>query len=168
MPQRTTGLRPATVWGIVALEPEGTLLVSVFPCSVCRQRKPGKLATAYWAWFLADGERSAWKVRYCPADAQQALLSLLTTLRGQDGNENVFACISCGIDSSTDSDPMYLTLYLPGKEPMEYALQLCGACAVKLRGPIVGSGERLADRGGLVRGPSPSTSAWDAMGLSPT
>lgn len=66
-----------------------------------------------------------------------------------------------------DSDPMYLTLYLPGKEPMEYALQLDGACAARLRIPITESGERLPDRGGVVRGPSPSTSAWDALGLAP-
>lgn len=142
--------------------------MSVFPCSVCRQRKPGKLATAYWAWFLADGERSAWKLRYCPADAQTALLQLLTSLHGMDGTSEVFACISCGADASTDSDPMYLTLYLPGKEPMEYALQLDGACAAKLRIPITTKGERLPDRGGLVRGPSPSASAWDALGLAPS
>lgn len=63
---------------------------------------------------------------------------------------------------------MYLTLYLPGKEPMEYALQLDGACAAKLRIPITTKGERLPDRGGLVRGPSPSASAWDALGLAPS
>ena len=142
--------------------------MSVYPCSVCRQRKPGKLAAAYWAWFLADGERSAWKVRYCPACAQSDLLALLTSLRSMGESPNVFACISCGSDSTNDSDPMYLTLYLPGKEPQEYALQLDTACAAKLRIPITGHGERLADRGGLVRGPSPTITAWDALGLSPS
>lgn len=141
--------------------------MSVYPCSVCKQRKPGKLATAYWAWFLADGERSAWKLRYCPADAQDALLSLLTRLHEQGATSEVFACVSCGADASTDSDPMYLTLYLPGKEPMEYALQLDSACAAKLRSPITTQGERLPDRGGLVRGPSPSNTAWDALGFNP-
>jgi len=141
--------------------------MSVYPCSVCRQRRPGKLATAYWAWFLADGERSAWKLRYCPADAQQALLALLTTLREMGESSNVFACVSCGADASEDSDPIYLTLYLPGKEPQEYALQLDAACAAKLRIPITQSGDHLPDRGGVVRGPSPSTSVWDALGLSP-
>jgi len=141
--------------------------MSVFPCSVCRQRKPGKLATAYWAWFLADGERSAWKLRYCPADAQEALLALLSKLREMGEDSTVFACVSCGADATNDSDPIYLTLYLPGKEPMEYALQLDSACAARLRTPITTHGERLADRGGLVRGPSPSASAWDALGLVP-
>jgi len=38
-----------------------------------------------------------------------------------------------------------------------------GACAAKLRIPITSQGERLEDRGGVVRGPSPSTSDWDAL-----
>jgi hypothetical protein len=147
---------------------EKPLPVSVYPCSVCRQRKPGKLATAYWAWFLADGERSAWKLRYCPGCAQDALLKLLEQLHESKPTSDVFACLLCGASAQEDSDPIYLTLYLPGKEPMEYAVQLDSACAVSLRAPITTSGERLADRSGLVRGPSPSVSAWDALGLSPS
>ena len=141
--------------------------MSVYPCSVCRQRKPGKLASAYWAWFNADGGRSAWKLRYCPGCAADNLSALLKRLHELGDLEDVFACVSCGSNASLDSDPMYLTLYLPGKEPMEYALQLDAVCAVKLRIPITNQGDRLEDRGGVVRGPSPSTSAWDALGLSP-
>jgi hypothetical protein len=141
--------------------------MSVYPCSVCRGRKPGKLASAYWAWFLADGSRSAWKVRYCHACAAENLSALFSRLREMDGTSDVFACLSCGANASEDSDPIYLTLYLPGKEPEEIALQLDGACAAKLRIPITTHGERLPDRGGVVRGPSPSTSAWDALGLAP-
>jgi hypothetical protein len=144
------------------------IAMSVFPCSSCRQRKPGKLASAYWAWFNADGERSAWKVRYCPGCAEQNLLALLNELRKMGESDlEVWSCISCGGSAQTDSDPVYLTLYLPGKEPTEYALQLDAACAAKLRIPITTQGERLADRGGLVRGPSLGTSAWDALGLAP-
>lgn len=141
--------------------------VSVYPCSMCRQRRPGKLASAYWAWFNADGERSAWKVRYCPACAADGLSTLFQTLRETAGTSDVFACVCCGASATHDSDPIYLTLYLPGKEPEEIALQLDGACAAKLRIPITEHGDRLADRGGVVRGPSPSVSAWDALGLRP-
>lgn len=141
--------------------------MSVYPCSMCRGRKPGKLASAYWAWFNADGARSAWKLRYCLDCASESLSILLATFQETAGETGVFACISCGASAETDSDPIYCTLYLPGKEPTEYALQLDGACAARLRVPITTHGERLADRGGVVRGPSPSISAWDAMGLSP-
>lgn len=141
--------------------------MSVFPCSICKRRLPGKLASAYWAWFLADQSRVAWKVRYCPVCAAEHLSLLLKSLHSMGSSTEVFACVSCGSDASTDSDPMYLTLFIPGKEATEYALQLDAACAAKLRIPITSQGDRLADRGGLVRGPSPSTSAWDALGLSP-
>ena len=141
--------------------------MSVYPCSVCKQRRPGKLASAYWAWFKADGERSAWKLRYCAACASQHLSAILTNLRGAGDSEEVFACVSCGAGATDDSDPMYLTLYLPGREPEELALQLCSSCAAKLRIPITTQGDRLPDRGGVVRGPSPSTSTWDALGLGP-
>ena len=134
---------------------------------MCRQRKPGKLASAYWAWFRADGERSAWKVRYCLGCAAENLSALFQRLSDSASLESVFACVSCGASAETDSDPIYITLYLPGKEPTEVALQLDSACAARLRIPITTHGERLPDRGGLVRGPSPSTSAWDALGLSP-
>jgi hypothetical protein len=138
--------------------------MSVFPCSVCRQRKPGKLATAYWAWFLADGERSAWKVRYCPTCAVDGLSTLLQSLRTMGEDVTPTSCVSCSTDASEDNDPVYLTLFLPGREPEEFALLLDGACAAKLRNPITQHGERLADRGGVVRGPSPSTTVWDSLG----
>jgi len=141
--------------------------VSVFPCSVCKRRLPGKLASCYWAWFNADGGRSAWKLRYCPGCAVEALSPLLKRTQSAAESQEVFACISCGGSAEGDSDPMYATLYLPGKEPTEYALQLCGACAAKLRIPIVDDGARLPDRNGVVRGPSPPISAWDALGLEP-
>lgn len=141
--------------------------MSVFPCSMCKGRRPGKLASAYWAWFTADGSRSAWKLRYCHGCAPESLQIVLAASRSSEETLDVFGCVSCGTSCETDSDPMYLTLYLPGKEPMEYALQLDGACAARLRIPITANGERLPDRGGVVRGPSPSTSAWDALGLAP-
>jgi hypothetical protein len=141
--------------------------VSVYPCSFCKQRRPGKLASAYWAWFLADGSRSAWRVRCCPGCAAEQLSILLSSSQLTPENSSVFACVSCGADASEDSDPMYCTLYLPKKEPMEYAVQLDSACAGRLRIPITTNGERLPDRGGVVRGPSPDTSAWDALGLAP-
>lgn len=139
--------------------------VSVYPCSVCKARRPGKLASAYWAWFRADGVRTAYKVRYCQQCAYQYLVDILAKTRQLGDLEDVFACVSCGISAEGDSDPIYLTLYLPGKEPEELALQLCGACAAKMRGPITDSGDHLEDRGGVVRGPSPNNSSWDALAI---
>ena len=142
--------------------------MSVYPCTVCKQRRPGKLASAYWAWFRADGSRTAYKARYCAQCALAELQQLLGTLREAGTSTDVFACVSCGSSAAEDSDPVYLTLYLPSKEPEEFALQLDGACAAKLRIQIQSHSEPLADRGGVVRGPSPNTSAWDELSLAPS
>lgn len=142
--------------------------MSVYPCSMCRGRKPGKLATAYWAWFNEDSSRTALRLRYCLECAAEHLSMLLDPSRFDQESSSVFACVSCGADASADSNPVYCTLYLPKREPMEYALQLDGACAAMLQATISTKGERLPDRGGVVRGPSPDTSAWDRLGLAPT
>lgn len=138
--------------------------MSAIPCSICKFKRPGKMATAYWAWFAADGNRHAWKVRYCSYCVGDSLLAVYKRLRETPDEGNAFACISCGGDSSQDSDPMYLTLYIPNREQEEFAVQLDSACAAKLRIPIVEYGERLQDRGVGVRGPSPSLSVWDVLG----
>lgn len=141
--------------------------MSLFPCSICGQRRPGKLASAYWAWFLADGSRSAWRQRICASCAPSTLSALLKSANESEANENVFACVACGASTDQDSDPVYLTLYLPKREAQEFAIQLDSACAVKVRVAAQHGAEKLPDRGGEVRGPSPDTSAWDALGLAP-
>jgi len=141
--------------------------MSVYPCSACRTKRPGKLANLYWAWFLADGARSGWKQRLCAYCAPIKIGELLRTVRAGSMADSPFACLACGIDASGDSDPVYLTLYVPGRDPEELAFQLDSACAVKIRAQAQEGAERLPDRGGLVRGPSPTTTVWDALGLSP-
>lgn len=136
-------------------------------CSLCRHKRLGeKLSSAYWAWFRADGERVAWKMRYCLACAQTQLPVLSRAFSVAEDIQEVTSCLSCGADASEDLDPIYCTLYLPGREPMEFELVLDSACAGKLRIPITDNGERLPDRGGSMRGPSSSVTAWDALGLS--
>lgn len=141
--------------------------MSRFPCSLCHGRVLGKIAVGYWAWFLVDGSRSAWKVRYCVECAQKNLSWLFKTSPAALTNTSLFACISCGASCEEDSDPCWLTLYVPGQEPREWELQLDAACAAKLRIPVTSSGEKLLDRTAQMRGPSSLTSAWDALGLAP-
>lgn len=141
--------------------------MSALPCSSCRQKKPGKYAAAYWAWFNADRSRSAWKQRFCAPCAVANLQKLLLTLNSVNSDSTGYECISCGADTRSDSDPVYLTLFVPGKEPTEYALTLDGPCAVSMRVQAQIGAERLPDRGGVVRGPSPSDSDWDELSPVP-
>jgi len=137
--------------------------VSAKPCSSCRFKKPGKYAAAYWAWFNADGTRSAWKQRFCAPCAQSALHTLLLTLSNVSSDSSDYDCVECGADATSDDDPVYLTLYVPGREPTEYVVPLDAPCAVSFRMKAMTGAERLPDRGGVVRGPSTSDSDWDQL-----
>ncbi len=120
--------------------------MSVFPCAACGQRVPGRLASLYSAWFLADGARTAWKQRLCAPCASQRLGSLLR--HAQDSPPDVTLCPACGSASTADLDPIYLTLYLPKQDPREFALTTCAPCAVRVRLDLQDRAEKLPDRNG--------------------
>jgi hypothetical protein len=123
--------------------------MSVYPCAGCGQRVPGRLASLYTAWFLADGSRTAWKQRLCASCVGSQLKPLLAA--ALEPSPDVTACPACGKDASNDLDPIYLTLYLPKQESREFALTTCASCAVKLRLRLQDRAERLPDRSGHER-----------------
>jgi hypothetical protein len=138
--------------------------MSIRPCSLCKQRVPGKLATSYNAWFLADGKRICYRQRLC--------LPCLTTTFGtilrnsNSTSTDTATCPACGGSSETDSDPVFITLYLPKQDPREYELDLDAACAAKTRGAMQDGGELLADRQAQGEGPqAPQPSPWDDLEL---
>jgi hypothetical protein len=127
------------------------------PCSLCGERKPGKQASAYWAWFLANGDRTAWKQRL-DADCLVSTYSSLLQKCSSDSTEKP-TCLGCGGSLGDDWDPVFLTLYLPKQDPKEYELPMCAPCAATQRVTMQVGAERLADR--QVRGPSPSATGSD-------
>jgi hypothetical protein len=141
--------------------------VSALRCSGCREKRPGKYAAFYWAWFNADRSRSAWKQRFCAPCALANWQPLLLTLNSVNSDSDDYACVSCGASAQQDSDPVYLTLYVPGKDPQEYSITLDAACAASLRVKMQNGAERLPDRGGVVRGPSSHASDWDELSPVP-
>lgn len=137
--------------------------MSVYPCAGCGQRVPGRLASLYSAWFIADGSRTAWKQRLCAPCVGRQLRSLLVS--AQQATDFVTACPACGKDSSGDLDPIYLTLYLPKQESREFALTTDAACAAILRLSLQDRAERLPDRS-LSNGDSAAPSdpdEWNAV-----
>lgn len=135
-------------------------------CSFCCRPSREKLATAYWAWFNADGNRRAWKLRYCLADAQEHLAKLSAISSVTEETSEIFACVSCGVSTVEDSDPIYCTLYLPKRERADLDFQLCSACAARWRIPIVDNGELQADRNGST-GKVSGLDPWSAIGILP-
>lgn len=138
--------------------------MSFVPCSGCGARPKGKLASVYSAWFEPNGERVCWVQKLCAT----CLMDSLGFLR--DGtlqaSLDLTACPICGADSSQDLQPEYLTLYLPKREPEEFALTTCGSCAVPLRQQLQVGASQARDRGGL--GPqAPTQDPFSAWGASP-
>lgn len=129
--------------------------MSIYPCSRCKKRLPGKLATAYNAWFEGDNTRIAFKQRLCVGCLGEELGEIIrNAVELADDSETCPACGSGNGDG--DMDPTFVTVYIPGREPAEFGLNTCGACAAKLRVELRQGGEALAERGAMLRGPSPT------------
>jgi len=124
--------------------------MSVFPCAGCGRRVPGRLASVYSAWFLADGSRTAWRQRLCAPCVGEKLRTLLG--HAQDSSLDVSVCPACGSESGSDLDPIYVTLYLPKQEPREFALTTDASCAVRLRLMLQDGAQKLPDRNGGAGG----------------
>jgi hypothetical protein len=133
--------------------------MSVYPCSRHRSRTPGRLASFYWAWFLADGTRVAYKERICLECTKGELALLLAN--STHPSDAVSQCPACGIDSADNQDAIFLTLYAPKLEPKEFQLPTCAPCAVTIRVRIQENADKLPDRGADIGGPQPpNTDAW--------
>lgn len=142
--------------------------MSLFPCSACGQRVPGKLSNATWAWFRADNVRVAHRQRLCAGCYVENVAALETATA-----ENPLSCPVCHTDAGDDMDPCYLTLFIPGVGPLRLEMATCSACAVEVRNRALVGATLLADRliasGG--QGPSPQTDAqpsvWEQLGIRP-
>jgi RNase P subunit RPR2 len=133
--------------------------VSVRPCSFHGKRIDGKLASLYSAWFLADGERTAWKQLLCAPCVREVIAPMLASVSNE--SSAVTVCPACGSDSSGDLDPIYLNLYLPKQDAREFALTTCGSCAVKLRTSLQQGATKLPNRGGPSQGDSSADETAD-------
>lgn len=118
--------------------------MSLKPCDAHGARIRGKLATCYWAWFNADGERSAWLQRLCAPCLTERMAGLLRM--ASEASLDLTVCPACGADSSQDLDAIYATVYLPRQEAREYALTTCASCAARLRLLLQENAEKLPDR----------------------
>lgn len=113
-------------------------------CARGAHRVNGKMASLYWAWFRADGVRTAWKQTLCVDHAREVFEDWRERL--QEDSDNLSLCPQCGGDSAEDLDPIYLTLYAPHQEATRFDLATCAPCAVGIRVLAQENAQRLADR----------------------
>jgi hypothetical protein len=134
--------------------------VSVFPCSMCGNRTFGKLANIYFAWFLPNGDRSAVKARFCVDCYKTEYMPY-----GLAALESAESCPSCHSGVGSDVEPIYATVYLPGKDPREVLLPFCGPCSLRIRAQLYDRGQKLPNRESVgAGGPPPRqplNAGWD-------
>lgn len=142
--------------------------MSLIPCDACSKRVPEKLCQVTWAWYLANGVRTAYRQRLCTTCYATTLLPLDKPMDFDD-----LKCPACGISVEHDMDPCYATAFIPGAGRQQFELPTCPACAVTLRARAQQGAQHLEDRG-RVEGPesSPSTqttreSYWSGLGIIP-
>lgn len=129
------------------------------PCSSCGKRGKSKPATLYSAWFDNEGERSAWRQKFCAP----CLTVLMEPLR--DGllqeSLDLVACPLCNKDASAEMRPIYLTLFVPKQERTDYALTTCESCAASLQTLLVVGAARMPNREGYSGAAAPESPASD-------
>lgn len=140
--------------------------MSLYPCSACSERVPGKMSQIYWAWVKADQTRAAYKQRLC----MQCFMTnvWVVVLQAMD---NLVACPVCHEGTAENMDPVYATLYVPGQPRMDTEMALCPRDAVEVRNRALLGAETLQDRQGALGGSSPppptAAEAWAALGIVP-
>jgi len=137
--------------------------MSLYPCSGCGERQPGKLAQTTWSWWRADNVRVAWRQRLCLACFAMTVAPLETATR-----EMSTTCPACGIDTSEDMDPVYCTTYVPSVGPVRLEMPLCAPCAAEVRIRAEKGAWRPEDRDPASVGRGPQTDdPWSKLGLLP-
>lgn len=119
------------------------------------------------AWNRADGQRVAYKQKLCLTCVASHLAPLYTACQ-----EPTMKCPNCGIDTSDDMDPVYVSFIPKGVGMLKADAPFCGACAARYRVFAQEGGEKLDDRQpqgeGPGSGPSPTASqVWASLGLRP-
>lgn len=139
--------------------------MSLFPCSACGARRPGKLAQATWAWWRSDNVRKAYRQRLCMDCFVRNVAPLEVATRDYSTN-----CPCCHIDTSDDMDPVYLTVYVPSVGPVRLEMPTCPVHAAEIRIRAQVGAQELEDSSSGAASPSPRTDAsdaWSALGIEP-
>lgn len=136
--------------------------MSLLPCSNCKKRVRGKLASVYMAWF-SGSQRVSKKARLCMNcidDYATYVRNLKPLPADEDTVEWPTTCSLCGTTLTDDFDPTYLTVYMPKSEPVQLIVAGCEPCSQDYRPTLAAGAENLVDRqaAGRVEG-APSREA---------
>lgn len=132
-------------------------------CARCEEQSDVKMAGHYWAYRDDVQVRSAWVQLVCHGCMTPTVEIVKKNRDGYDG------CIACGQATMTDDalHTIWLTLYLPGRAPGVYQVDVCDDCLEPTLSETRANSRLLPDRGtGMGGPPSPSRAdPWAAIGI---
>lgn len=130
-------------------------------CSVHHVRDSKKYASVYARWQEDDGSWLRYKIKLCAAAYTDWMDQFLEILES-NSSLNVIGCAVCGKSDSDPPNALFLTNFLPGREPTDPVIPIHNSCAKPLLEFLRESGEPLKDRGGDVGASDPNTpNPWD-------
>ena len=132
--------------------------MSLQACNGCGERKHGKYANTTVAWWNVANKRLAYRLKICTDCFLEHIEPVRLAVESDE-----FNCPYCHTDPGPDSDPTYLTLFVPNFGKLQIECNTCAADAVKLRSFAVEHGELLQDVvvGGQGPGPQQAPPTWD-------
>jgi hypothetical protein len=116
-------------------------------CSICRERPRGRLASIYWACWTGDGDREAWKQRYCKGCYSDARAEWLDNLFTSGEASPAGTCPLCLDIVEDDLVQLFATGFVPGQDAYRYAFDLCPTHFAEAGGKARAGSEPLRDRG---------------------
>lgn len=141
--------------------------MSLLPCSVCKKRPRGRLATVYAAFFQGK-ERFGKRGRYCPGCATN-LANYVRELKPLTSEDETLewpeTCPLCGGVLADDFDPTYLTVYMPKQEAVQLVVASCSACALHSRPQLVLGMDPTVDRRSPGRAEGAAAPSHEAPGF---
>jgi hypothetical protein len=144
--------------------------MSLFPCTGCQERQPGKYANVTLAWWPEGSQdRKAYRLKLC----QTCYMSTLWPLHTSSWDGFSLNCPSCGVNTADNLLPTFMTAFLPGYGEVKLEMPMCPKDADELRNFARNAGELLPDRvGGQGPGPGPQQDKnpgpdWRSMGITP-
>jgi hypothetical protein len=116
-------------------------------CSICRERPRGRLASIYWACWTGDGDREAWKQRYCKGCYGDACAEWLNELQLRGDGSRAGDCALCTDSNEDDLVQLFATGFVPGQDAYRFAFDLCPIHFNETGEKARAGAEPLRDRG---------------------
>lgn len=135
------------------------MATSLARCRACKLRDGNKPVTLFVTWRDAAQVRHGFRTQLCVS----CYVAKVAPLDVDRDPATALTCPSCGIDTDTDYDAVYVNQFIPKYGRRDLEVPFCNACAAHYRIWAESVGDALEDRGGADVSPSTEVSSIDVL-----